>query len=125
MDMVWLGAMARTGEIPYTAPTPAHASVAGEGEDVDLNAEDYQGEPEVLLPTQQPPSARSGSGSVDKKGKGKEKASREPSMVDITNGASFLWPPRRHITDHSHDRPRAKSAIVVVLRPTPSRPRAA
>ncbi|KAI0833823.1 hypothetical protein BC628DRAFT_1499098 [Trametes gibbosa] len=85
VDMEWLGSMARTGEVPPIAPTRASPSVAGEGEDVDLNVVDYQGEPEVLLPTQQPPSVRSGSGSIDKKGKCREKGSRGASMIDITN----------------------------------------
>ncbi|EIW57947.1 uncharacterized protein TRAVEDRAFT_72858 [Trametes versicolor FP-101664 SS1] len=87
VDMAWLAEMARMGQVPLTA-VPRPASVAGEafvqrGEDVDLQVVDYTGAPEVMMATQQPRTApRSGS---DKKGKGKEKASKEASMVDITN----------------------------------------
>ncbi|OJT01769.1 DNA topoisomerase 2-binding protein 1 [Trametes pubescens] len=86
IDMLWLAEMARTGQIPLTAPIPGPASVAGEGvvqrgEDLDLQVVDYTGAPEVMMATQQPRTAS------DRKGKGKEKekASREASMVDITN----------------------------------------
>lgn len=86
--MAWLAEMARTGQVPLTA-VPRPASVAGEaivqrGDDVDLQVVDYSGAPEVMMATQQPRTApRSGS---DKKGKGKDMASRDASMVDITNG---------------------------------------
>ncbi|KAI0353702.1 hypothetical protein OH77DRAFT_1505190 [Trametes cingulata] len=90
VDMEWLAAMVRTGELPPLPQSAGIAGVAGEavvqkGEDVDLQVVDYQGEPEVLMATQQPVRSQPEQQlSGAKKGKGKEKA-RDVSMVDITN----------------------------------------
>ncbi|KAI0636255.1 hypothetical protein C8Q77DRAFT_1102527 [Trametes polyzona] len=89
VDIDWLAALARTGEAP---PMHSTLSAAGDvvvqrGDHVDLQVVDYQGEPEVMLATQHPREAARSAGERDRKGKGKEKekASRDVSMVDITN----------------------------------------
>ncbi|KAI0363605.1 hypothetical protein BV20DRAFT_1031089 [Pilatotrama ljubarskyi] len=92
VDMEWLAAMVPTGEVPplpQSSSASASSGVAGDGmvqrgEDVDLQVVDFQGEPEVLLATQQPRPSQQSQQSAGKKGKGKEKA-RDVSMVDITN----------------------------------------
>ncbi|KAI0667909.1 hypothetical protein C8Q78DRAFT_1195697 [Trametes maxima] len=85
VDMDWLAAMARRGEVPSTSSSSVVGSVLVDRDgEVDLQVTEFAGEPEVLMATQHPPPSRSSGG--DRKGKGKEKdRSRDGSMVDITN----------------------------------------